>query len=154
MPVLATNRRASHDYTILDKLEAGIALTGAEIKSIRAGRVTLNESFVRIKDGQAWLVNAYIAPYGGGFDRAYDPMVSRRLLLHKSQIKSWADKLDIKHLTIVPLKVYTRHNLAKVEIALVEGKKHYDKRETLRRKDIQRDIERTLRGKDQNDTRR
>ena len=148
MPVLATNRRATHDYTILEKLEAGIALTGAEIKSIRAGRMNLTESFVRIKDGQAWLVNAYIAPYGGGFDRQYDPTASRRLLLRKSQIQAWERQLAVKRLTIVPLKVYTAHNLAKVEIALVEGKKHHDKRETLRRRDIQRDIERTLRGKE------
>ena len=154
MPTLATNRRVSHDYTILEKLEAGIALSGGEIKSVRAGRATLTESFVRIKNGQAWLINTYIAPYGGGFERQYDPTVARRLLLHKRQIRAWEAKVSRKNLTIVPLKMYTSHNLAKVEIALVEGKKQYDKRDALRQKDLQRDIDRALRGKDQNDSRR
>jgi SsrA-binding protein len=154
MPVFATNKRASHDYHILEKLEAGIALTGSEIKSVRANRITFTDSFVRFKNGQAWLVNTYIAPYPGGFDRVYDPRSSRKLLLHRRQIDQWERQVSTKNLTIVPLKMYTSHNLAKVEIALVEGKKNYDKRETLRRKDIQRDIDRTIRGKDQNETRR
>lgn len=149
MPVFATNKRAHYDYNILDKFEAGIVLSGAEIKSIRAGRMTINESFVRIKGGQAWLINAYIAPWGGGFERHYDPRATRKLLLHKRQIASWQAKVDTKNLTIVPLKVYTARNLAKVEIALVEGKKLYDKRESLRQKDVQRDIDRALRGKEQ-----
>ena len=109
--------------------------------------MTINESFVRVKNGQAWLINAYIAPWGGGFERHYDPGSSRKLLLHKRQIASWQAKVDAKNLTIVPLKVYTAHNLAKVEIALVEGKKRYDKRDALRQKDVQRDIDRALRGK-------
>jgi SsrA-binding protein len=148
MSILATNKRAHHDYQILDKLEAGIALTGSEIKSIRAHRLSFNDSFVRIKDGQAWLVNMYSAPYPGGFDRVYDPTASRKLLLHRRQIDNWDKKLSTKNLTIVPLKVYTSHNRAKVEIALVEGKKKYDKRESLRRKDVQRDIDRAIRGKE------
>lgn len=148
MPTYATNKRARYDYNILDTLEAGIALSGAEIKSIRAGRITINEAYVRIKDGQAWLLNAYIAPYGGGFDRNYDPRATRRLLLHKRQIASWQAKVDTKNLTIVPLKVYTARNLAKVEIALVEGKKRHDKRQSLRQKAVQRDIDRAIRGKD------
>lgn len=153
MAVFATNKRALHDYNVLDKLEAGIALTGSEIKSIRANRLSFNDSYVRLKDGQAWLINMYIAPYPGGFEK-YDPTVSRRLLLHKAQITKWERQTSTKNLTIVPLKVYTSHNHAKVEIALVEGKKKHDKRETLRRKDVQRDIDRAIRGKDQNETRR
>jgi SsrA-binding protein len=148
MPTLATNKRARFDYHILDTMEAGIALTGGEIKSVRAGRLVLTDSFVRIKDGQATLVNAYIAPWPGGFYREYDPRMSRKLLMHKHQLQSWEAKVNAKNLTIVPLKVYTSHNLAKVEIALVEGKKHYDKRETLRQRDVQRDIDRALRGKE------
>lgn len=148
MSVFATNKRANYEYNILDKIEAGIALTGAEIKSIRAGRMTINEAFVRLRNGEAWLLNAYIAPWGGGFERKYDPRATRKLLLHKRQIASWQAKVDTKNLTIVPLRVYTARNLAKVEIALVEGKKRHDKRETLRQKSVQRDIDRALRGKD------
>lgn len=148
MAVYATNKRARYDYHILDTLEAGIVLSGAEIKSIRAGRMTINESFVRMRNGEAWLINAYIAPWGGGFERNYDPRASRKLLLHKRQIASWQAKVDARNLTIVPLRVYTARNLAKVEIALVEGKKRYDKREALRRRDVQRDIDRAIRGKD------
>lgn len=154
MPTFATNKRAFHDYNILERFEAGIALTGSEIKSIRANRLNFNDSYVRIKDGQAWLVNMYIAPYPGGFSRLYDPTGSRKLLLHRRQIASLERQLSTKNLTIVPLKVYSSHNLAKVEIALVEGKKKYDKRETLKRQDIQRDIDRTLRGKEDARTRK
>lgn len=154
MPIFATNKRALHDYHIIEKLEAGIVLTGSEIKSVRANRINFTDSFVRIKNGQAWLINTYIAPYPGGFDRVYDPRASRKLLLHSKQIASWDRQVSTKNLTIVPLKVYTSHNLAKVEIALVEGKKKYDKRETLRRKDIQRDIDRAIRGKDDAKNRR
>ncbi len=146
--IFARNKRAFHDYTVIDTLEAGMALSGAEIKSIRAGRITLTESFVRIKDGQAWLVNAYIAPWGGGFDRDFEVRASRRLLLHKRQLKAWEAKVEARNLTIVPLKVYTSRNLAKIEIALVEGKKLYDKREVLKKKAVQLDIDRALRGKE------
>ena len=149
MPTFATNKRAFHDYTILDRLEAGIVLTGSEIKSVRANRLNFNDSYVRIKDGQAWLINMYIAPYPGGFERQYDPTASRRLLLHRRQIDNLDRKLSTRNLTIIPLKVYWSNNHAKVEIALVEGKKKYDKREALKRKDIQRDIDRTIRGKEQ-----
>ena len=154
MPIFATNKRATHDYHILEKLEAGIVLTGSEIKSVRAGRINFTDSFVRLKGGQAWLINTYIASYPGGFDRIYDPRASRKLLLHRRQIEQWERRVAAKNLTIVPLKMYTTHNLAKVEIALVEGKKSYNKRETLRQKDIQRDIDRAIRGKDQNEVRR
>jgi SsrA-binding protein len=153
MPTFATNKRALHEYNVLEKLEAGIALTGSEIKSIRANRINFTDSFVRIKNGQAWLINTYIAPYPGGFDRQYDPRASRRLLLHRRQIDNLDKQVSTKNLTIVPLRVYTSHNLAKVEIALVEGKKKYDKREALRRKDIQRDIDRAIRGKEDSRTR-
>jgi SsrA-binding protein len=149
MSILATNKRAHFDFQILETIEAGIVLTGSEIKSIRAGRMTLQDSFVRLKDGEAWLINAYIAPYGSGFTRQYEERGSRKLLLHKRQINSWQERIEGKNLTVVPLKVYTSRNIAKVEIALAEGKKLYDKRETLRKKDIQRDIDRALRGKDQ-----
>jgi SsrA-binding protein len=148
MPVLATNKRAKFDYHILEAIEAGIVLSGAEIKSIRAGRMSLQDSFVRLKDGQAWLMNAYIAPYQGGFDRQYEERSNRKLLLHKRQIRAWESRVETKNLTAVPLKVYTSHNRVKVEIALAQGKKQYDKRETLRQKDVQRDIDRALRGKE------
>ena len=148
MSIIATNKRALHDYHILEKLEAGIVLSGSEIKSVRANRVSFNDSFVRIKDGQAWLINAYIAPYPGGFERVYDPTTSRKLLLHRRQIEDLSKQVSGQNLTIVPLKLYTTHNLAKVEIALVKGKKAFDKRETLRRKDVQRDIDRAIRGKE------
>lgn len=139
------NRRAYHKYQILAKTEAGIVLTGAEIKSIRAGRADLSESFARIKDGEIFMVNAFINPWIGT-EKLIDARRERKLLLHKNQILNWQGKIAGSNLTLVPLSIYLKGNLAKVDLALAKSKAKFDKRATLRKKTIERDIERELRG--------
>ena|SRR3972149_11402075 len=138
------NKKAFFNYQILEKFEAGIALSGEEIKSIRVGRVSLADSYVLMKEGEALLVNAHIAPYEKG-DQAAEPKKDRRLLLHKKEIDYLIGKLSGQNLTIVPLRLYFRHSYAKIEIALARGKKKADKRETLKLKAIERDVEAGLR---------
>jgi SsrA-binding protein len=138
------NRNARRSFTILEKVEAGISLLGAEIKSIRQGRVDLGESFVRIKNSEAWLFNAYIHPYKGSESLGLDPQRARRLLLHKSQILSLSGKVSQKGLTIVPISLYTKRNLAKLEIGLARAKKKFEKKEAKKRKDLEREVEREL----------
>lgn len=139
MKIIATNRRALHQYKILQKLEAGISLTGAEIKSVRNKRVNLTDSYVRIKGGEAYLINAYIAHYQKADQRDYDPTRTRKLLLKKGELTRLGSKLT-KNLTIVPLKMYLRRNVAKVEIALAKGKRKYEKREAQKERAIKREI--------------
>jgi SsrA-binding protein len=141
---IATNRKAYHDYFLDDAQEAGIALTGTEIKSVREGRVNLRDSYVQIKGGQAWLVNAHIAPYSAGSRENPNPRRDRKLLLHKGQIYRLQAAVQEKGLTIVALRLYLKDNRAKVEIALARGKKLYDKRETIARKEAQRLVEREM----------
>jgi len=143
-PINFFNRQASHKYSLEDKLEAGLALTGMEIKSLRAGRMSLAEAFVHIKDGEAFLVNAYIPPFQPAPN--YDPRRSRKLLLHRSQLSSLIGKTSGTGLTIVPVRVYNRRGLAKVEIALAKGKRKVDKRKELREREISREAEASLRG--------
>ena len=140
------NRQARHDFTILDKLEAGIVLTGAEIKSIRAGRVALSESHVRIISNEAFLINAFINPWMGSEKQGQEATRSRKLLLHRAEIASLIGKLSGSDLTLIPLSIYLKKNLAKVEIALARSKKKYEKREILRKRAIERDVARELRG--------
>jgi len=143
--VVATNRKAKHDYFILDTLEAGIALQGSEIKSLRAGKLSLAQSYVTIKDGrEAWLLSAHIAPYDEASRFNHDPLRPRKLLLHKSEIRRLWDMVRQKGVTIVPLRVYLRNGLAKVEIAVVKGKKLYDKRSDIAKRDVEREIERNF----------
>lgn len=139
------NRRAKFKYAVLEKAEAGIVLTGAEIKSIRAGRMDLSESFARIRDGEVFLVNANITPWMGS-QKYSDSRRERKLLLHKKQILAWLGKIAGSKLTLVPLSIYIKGNLAKVELALAKSKAKYDKRAALRKKAIERDIGRELRG--------
>ena len=141
------NRRAYHDYHILEKFEAGIELTGPEVKSIKGGRMSLENSFVKITDDQAFLVNAHIPPYQFADQRGYDPDRSRRLLLHKKEVISLQTKIRQKGLTLIPLSCYTKGAWIKAKIALVKGKKKYEKREAKKRKDIEREVERELRGR-------
>jgi len=138
------NRKARFNYLILEKFEAGIVLLGAEIKSIRAGRMSLNECFVKIRDGEAWLVNAYINPWTGA---KVDPQRSRKLLLKKGEIKSLSGKVSQKGLAVIPLSCYIKNNVAKIEIALARSKKGYEKRRELQKRDSLREMERELRGK-------
>lgn len=140
--LIAQNKKARHDYFIKDTFEAGIALTGTEIKSIRARRISLRDGFVQIINGSAFLENVHISEYRQGNRYNHDPLRSRRLLLHKKEIKRLAKAEENKGITIVPLNVYLKHGYAKVLIALAQGKKEYDKRETIKRRDQDRDLRR------------
>jgi SsrA-binding protein len=146
--VVATNRKASHEYFLLEHLEAGIALQGSEIKSIRAGQISLAEAYVQIDGSEAWLVDAHIAPYEQANRFNHEPRRPRRLLLHRREIHRLWDQVRQKGLTIVPIRVYLKEGHAKVEIAIAKGKKLYDKRDTLAKRDAQREIEREFRGRE------
>lgn len=144
--VVATNRKAGFEYFLLDKFEAGLALQGSEIKSIRAGQISIQESYVEIENGrQAWLVEAHIAPYEQANRFNHDPRRKRRLLLHKKEIRKLWDNVRIKGMTIVPTRVYLKNGRAKIEIALAKGKKAYDKRATIAKRDEARSAERETR---------
>lgn len=141
--IIATNRKAYHDYFIEEQHEAGIALTGTEIKSVRAGQVSLREGYVMARDGELWLMGVHIAPYEQASTRqAVDPVRPRKLLLHRREINKLLGGVQEKGYTIVPLRMYLRNRRAKVEIALVKGKKQYDKRATIAKRDAERRIER------------
>jgi SsrA-binding protein len=142
--IITTNRKARHEYHIHDTLEAGLVLTGTEIKSIRAGHVSIQEAYVTHRNGEMWLVGMHIAPYEPADRENHDVLRPRKLLMHAREIARWADDVQQKGFTIVPLRIYLRRGRAKVEIALVRGKKLYDKRQTLAKKDSQRRMDRAL----------
>ncbi len=146
--VVATNRKAAHNYFLGERFEAGIALMGSEIKSIRAGRISLAEAYVQIDGQDAWLVDAHIAPYEHSSTFNHEPRRPRKLLLHRREIRSLWDDVRKKGVTIVPTRVYLKKGLAKVEIAVASGKKQYDKRQEIARRDAQREIERQVRRRD------
>ena len=137
---VATNRKAYHNYHIGDSVEAGIALTGTEIKSIREGRISLGDAYVRPEAGELWLLNAHIARYEAGSYLSHEPKRPRKLLLHRKQIDSLASQIAEKGLTLVPVKLYLKDSLAKVAVALAKGKKLYDKRETIARREVEREL--------------
>jgi SsrA-binding protein len=138
---IATNRKAFHDYHILDKLEAGIALTGTEVKSLRDGRAQLKDSYVEVKSGQAFLIGAHISPYTHGNRENHDPERTRKLLLHRREIDKLMGQIVEKGLTVVPLRLYFKGAKVKAEIAVVRGKKLYDKRETEKRREAERETQ-------------
>jgi len=141
--VVATNRKAGFEYFLLERFEAGLSLQGSEIKSIRAGQISIVESYVDIENGQnAFLVEAHIAPYEQANRFNHDPKRKRRLLLHKKQIRELWDAVRLKGMTIVPTRVYLKDGRAKIEIALARGKKLYDKRETIAKRDAEREAKR------------
>jgi len=142
--IIATNRKARHDYFLLESFEAGIVLQGSEIKSIRAGQISLKEAYIRVDGEQAWLVNAHVAPYDPASRENHDPLRDKKLLLHKKEIKKLWDEVRQKGTTIIPIKVYLSKGRAKVEIAVAKGKKKYDKRQDLKKRDAQREIDRAL----------
>jgi len=144
--IVATNRKAYHNYHIGDSIEAGIALTGTEIKSIRAGRVSLGDAYVRPEAGELWLLNAHIARYEASSYLSHEPRRPRKLLLHRKQIDSLTRRVLERGFTLVPLKLYIKDSLAKVEVALAKGKKLYDKRESIARHETEREIERAIKG--------
>ena len=140
---VAVNRRARHNYAVEETLEAGIVLTGTEIKSIRAGRANLAEAYARIERGEAWLIGAHIAPYEQGNRNNHEPTRTRKLLLHRDQIAELAGRTQAKGFALIPLKLYIQGGLAKVELGLGRGKKAYDKRRTIAERDARRELERT-----------
>ncbi|NWG19064.1 MAG: SsrA-binding protein SmpB [Chloroflexi bacterium] len=143
--VVADNRKARHDYFIEDSYEAGIVLTGSEIKSIRAGQVNLRGGYVRIVNGEAWLYDVHIAPYEqSGIYYNHEPTRPRKLLLHRREISRIAGQVDRQGYTLVPLRLYLQGRRAKVEVGLARGKKLYDKREDLARREAHREVERAL----------
>jgi SsrA-binding protein len=142
---IAVNRKAYHDYHIAERYEAGVVLQGSEIKSIREGRVSLGEGFVVMRDREAWLVNVYIAPYDRAGYAQHEARRDRKLLLHRKEIYELSQAVQAKGFTVIPLKLYLRDNLAKVEIALARGKKQYDKRAALAEREAQRTMQRAAR---------
>jgi len=141
---VATNRRARHDYEILERLEAGIALTGSEVKSLRNGRASLAEAYARVREGEVWLENMHIPPYAQGERRGYDPKRARKLLLHRREIERLIGKTAEKGLALVPLRVYFAHGLAKVELGLGRGKRAFEKRQAIVEREHRREIERAM----------
>ena len=142
--VVATNRKARHDYFLEDSIEAGLSLRGTEIKSIRAGQISLKEAHVEVDASGAWLVNAHVAPYESAGQFNHEPRRRRRLLLHKREIRKLNDRVRQKGYTIVPLRLYIKRGKAKIEIALARGKRKYDKRTEISKRDAIRDVERAL----------
>jgi SsrA-binding protein len=139
---ITLNRRARHEYAVEETLEAGIVLTGTEIKSIRAGRINLSDAYARIDHGEAWLIGAHIAPYEQGNRYNHEPMRTRKLLLHKDQIAELIGRTQAKGQTLVPLRLYIRDGRAKLELGLARGKKIHDKRRAIAERDRRRELER------------
>lgn len=142
---IAQNKKASHDYFIEETIEAGIVLNGTEIKSIRKGKVQLKDSYIQIRNGEAWVSNMHISPYEQGNIFNHDPIRTRKLLLHKNQIRQLNYDIKREGYTIVPLKMYIKDGYAKLLIGLGKGKKNYDKRQDLKKKDAKRDVDRAMR---------
>ena len=144
--VITTNRKARHDFHIEDTLEAGIVLTGTEVKALREGRINLQDAFCSVEDGEMYLYQAHISPYRHSHNVNHDPTRKRKLLLHRREIDRWAKAAKQKGYTVVPLKVYFKNGVAKVEIGLARGKKLYDKRADIAERDTRRRLERVKRG--------
>ena len=145
---IATNRKALYDYFIVERFEAGIMLTGSEVKSIRSGRANLRDSYVQVKNGELWLLDAHIAPYDQASRENHEPRRDRKLLMHRKEINRLEQKAQAKGYTIVPLKMYfSDNNRVKVEIALAQGKKMYDKREAISKRESDRQMRRALHGR-------
>ncbi len=145
---ITVNRKAFHDYEILDKVEAGIVLTGTEIKSAREGRVNIRDAYARTSDGELWLYNAHISPYDKGNRNNHEPERPRKLLLHRGEIRELAEGTNQKGNTIVVLAMYLKRGMAKVELGVARGKKSYDKRETVAKREAEREIARAIRHAD------
>jgi SsrA-binding protein len=142
---IATNRQASFRYNLLERFEAGMMLTGTEVKSLREGQVQLKDAYAAVRDGEVWLIGMYIAPYGPASRANHDPERPRKLLLHRSEIERLIGRTQERGLTLIPTRVYFSGGRAKIELALARGKDVYDKRETIRRREGAREIQRELR---------
>ena len=142
--IISKNRKAQFEFFLMETFEAGIALKGSEIKSVRAGQVSLQEAYIQIDGQQAWLINSHIASYKAASYQDHDPKRQRRLLLHKKEIRELWMAVKLKGVTIIPVKMYLKGGKAKIEIAIAKGKKLYDKRQDIAKKDIERDINRNF----------
>jgi SsrA-binding protein len=147
MKIVAQNRKAFHDYFIEETLEAGIVLTGTEVKSLRDGKANLKDSYVLIKDSEVFLFNCHISPYSHGNIMNHDPLRTRKLLLHKREIEKLQAKAAQKGYSIIPTKIYFKEGRAKAEIGLAKGKKQFEKRETIKKKEADREIERAMKNR-------
>ena len=145
--LIVDNRRARHDYHVLEKVEAGLVLTGTEVKSLRDGRASLQQAYAEVRDGEAWLVGAHISVYDRGNIANHDPDRERKLLLHRREVDSLGAKVRERGLTLVPTRLYFRDGRAKVELALARGKEQRDKRRDLAKREAQRDMERALKSR-------
>ena len=145
--IIAKNRRARHNYHIVEQFEAGIVLRGTEVKSLRRGRASLQESYARVDGGEAYLINAHIEEYEAGNRFNHDPTRRRKLLMHRREIDRLIGRVDGRGLTLVPLKLYFRSGKAKVELALARGKKHYDRREKLASREAEREVKAALKAR-------
>ena len=147
--IVATNRKAYHDYHVGETYEAGIALTGTEIKSVRQGMVSLRDSFARVENGEVFLYNMSVSPYEAGNRFNHEPRRTRKLLLHNSEIRRLSTKTQEKGFTLIPLRVYLKRGRAKVELALAKGKRLYDKREDIKKRDAMRQVDRAIKDRQQ-----
>ena len=145
--MITVNRKAYHNYHIQESFEAGIVLKGSEIKSIRAGKVNLSDAYAKPENGELWLYNSHIASYDAASYNAHEPVRPRKLLLHRKEIDNLAGKVTQRGLTLVPLKLYIENGVAKVELGVAKGKKLYDKREAIARRDAEREVDRALKFK-------
>ena len=145
--IIAVNKKAYHDYHIEESHEAGIALTGSEIKSIRLGRVNIRDAYAKPENGELWLYNSHVAAYQVGGFINHEPDRRRKLLMHRKQIAQLSEITNQKGLTLIPLRIYIKHGIAKLELGVGRGKKMFDKRETIARRDTDREIERALKGR-------
>ncbi len=145
--VIATNRKARHEYHIEDTIEAGLVLQGTEVKSLREGRVNLQDAYATIRDGEAWLLNMHISPYRHGTRYNHEPLRPRKLLLHRREIQRLAKAVEQRGYTLVPLKIYFKNGKAKVELGLAKGKKLYDRRAAIAEREARRRLERVMKGR-------
>lgn len=148
--IAAENRKARHDYHILEAFETGLVLTGTEVKSLRAGKANLKDSYAQIKDGEMFLHNMHISPYEQGNIFNHDPLRQRKLLLHKAEITRLFSKTREKGLTLVPLKIYFKRGMAKLELGLASGKKNYDKRQDMAERSAKREVDRAMKERQRN----
>ncbi|HEX7174285.1 MAG TPA: SsrA-binding protein SmpB [Pyrinomonadaceae bacterium] len=146
--VIVTNRAALHEYHVQDRYEAGIALTGTEVKSVRAGQIQLKDSYVAVREGEAWLFNAHISPYSHGNRENHDPVRTRKLLLHRREIDRMSKETELKGMTLVTTRVYLKGGRVKFEIGVARGKKLYDKRETEMRRTVERETRAQIKERD------
>ena len=147
MKVIATNRKAYHDYEILESVEAGIVLTGTEIKSLRQGRASIREAYARVDEGELWLIGAHIPPYGQGGIYNHEPTRIRKLLLHREQLVHFTSSSSQKGFTIIPLRIYIKKRVAKIELGLVRGRRQYDKRRVIAQRDADREMRRAIKAR-------